>query len=403
MMSTDRSMDRRRFLEGAVVTAGACLGVGSARAATGADILSPSEFAHLAVRVGDLREAVAFYETLLRCRPHHVASRPDTPSLGGAWCSYDIEHHRVSIFGRGGKPVPEAGLLGWDRFTFSYDSLTELGANYHSLKLRGIEPRTARRYGDSVSLLYTDPSSNRIEMLLDRFDRIEDLEPYLGEAAGLERAAAGVDFDPDSLPAPGSAASEENETVAPSELVHTVIRTSQLQPMVDWYVQALGCEVAERSESLALLRFDHRLLRILLVEDRKLERGAENQGYDHFAFEYKTMDELLVRTYARLKDSGVKPYWCTNHGMTTSIYYADPDGNRVETQVDNFPTKAEGLAYIRGSDFARNPVGIDFDPDEMVEKVRGGASYEEMHHRVEGPRTTRVPQPVKGVHYLGAP
>ncbi len=395
-------MDRRRFLEGAVVAAGACLGAGSARATTPADIVSPSDFAHLAVRVGDLNEALAFYETVLRCRPHHVAGAPaetGKPARGGAWCSYDIEHHRVSIFGRGGKPVPEAGILGWDRFTFSYDSLTELGANYHALKLGGIEPRAARRYGDSVSLLYTDPSGNRIEMLLDRFDRIEDLEPYLVEAAGLEKPAAGVDFDPDSLPAPGGAASEENETVAPSELVHTVIRTRELEPMVDWYVQALGCEVAERSEALALLRFDHRLLRILLVEDKALEPGARNQGYDHFAFEYNTMDELVVRTCARLKESGVKPYWCTNHGMTTSIYYADPDGNRVETQVDNFPTKAEGLAYIRGPNFARNPVGIDFDPDEMVDKVQGGASYEEMHHRVEGPRTTPVPRPVEGVHF----
>ena len=309
-----------------MVAAGAYLGAGSARGATSTDIVSPCDFAHLAVRVGDLNEALAFYDTLLRCRPHHVARAPGEagkPARGGAWCSYDIEHHRVSIFARGGKPVPEAGLLGWDRFTFSYDSLTELGANYHALKLGGIEPRTARRYGDSVSLVYTDPSGNRIEMLLDRFDRIEDLEPYLGEAAGLEKSAAGVDFDPHSLPAPGNAASAEN----------------------------------------------------------------------------KTMDELVVRTYARLAESGVKPYWCTNHGMTTSIYYADPDGNKVETQVDNFPTKAEGLAYIRGPDFARNPVGIDFDPDEMVDKVRGGASYEDMHSRVEGPRTTRTPRPVEGVHY----
>jgi len=391
------SVDRRRFLEGAMVAAGACLGVGSARGAKSADIVSPSAFAHMAVNTTDLNEALTFYETLLRCRPHHVARQG---ARGGAWCSYDTEHHRISIFARGGRPVPEAGLLGWDRFTFSYDSLTELGANYHALKLGGIEPRAARRYGDSVSLLYADPSGNRIEMLLDRFDRIEDLEPYLGEAAGSEESAAGVDFDLHSLPAPGDAASAEKETVAPSELVHTVIRTRQLESMVDWYVQVLGCEVAERSESLALLRFDHRLLRILLVEDRKLERGAGDQGYDHFAFEYKTMDELAVDTYARLKESGVKPpYWCTNHGMTTSIYYTDPDGNRVETQVDNYPTKAEGLAYIRGADFARNPTGIDFDPDEMVDKVRGGASYEEMHRRIEAPRTTPVPRPVKGVHY----
>ncbi len=391
---TSLSMDRRRFLEGAMVTAGACLGVGSARGAKGADIVSPSAFAHMAVNAVDLSEALTFYETLLRCRPHHVVRQG---ARGGAWCSYDTEHHRISIFGRGGQPVPEDGLLGWDRFTFSYDSLTELGANYHALKLGGIEPRAARRYGDSVSLLYADPSGNRIEMLLDRFDRIEDLEPYLGEAAGSEKSA---DFDPRSLPAPGNAASARKVTVAPSELVHTVIRTKQLEPMVDWYVKVLGCEVAERSEKLALLRFDHRLLRILLVLDRTRERGPEDQGFHHFAFEYRTMGELAVDTYARLKESGVRPpYWCTNHGMTNSIYYADPDGNRVETQVDNYPTKAEGLAYIRGPDFARNVTGIDFDPDEMVAKVRGGASYEEMHRRIEAPRKNPTPRPQKGVHF----
>ncbi len=225
------------------------------------DIVSPSDFAHLAVRVGDLNEALAFYDTVLRCRPHHVARAPaetGKPARGGAWCSYDIASRS------------------------------------------------------------------------------------LGEAANL-------------CPKP-------------------------------------ACSAGIASPSASLVR-------ILLVEDRTLERGAGDQGYDHFAFEYRTMDELVVRTYAQLKESGVKPYWCTNHGMTTSIYYADPDGNRVETQVDNFPTKAEGLAYIRGPDFARNPVGIDFDPDEMVDKVRGGASYEEMHSRVEGPRNTRTPRPVKGVHF----
>ena len=127
------------------------------------------------------------------------------------------------------------------------------------------------------------------------------------------------------------------------------------------------------------------------MADNRLERGEGNQGFDHFAFEYRTMEELVVRTYARIKERGIRPYWSTNHGMTTSLYYADPDGNRVETQVDNFPTKEEGLRYIQGPDFARNPIGIDFDPDEMAAKVRGGASYEEMHSRVEGPRTTPVP------------
>jgi len=31
-----------------------------------------------------------------------------------------------------------------------------------------------------------------------------------------------------------------------------------------------------------------------------------------------------------------------NHRPTTSMYYRDPDGNRVELQIDNFPTAKEG-------------------------------------------------------------
>ena len=91
--------------------------------------------------------------------------------------------------------------------------------------------------------------------------------------------------------------------------------------------------------------------------------------------------------------SGTGPEKETNHGMTTSFYYADPDVNRIELQVDNFRTKKECMDYIKGPAFARNFIGVDVDPDKLVTMVQGGASYEELHHRVEGPRTTPVPSP----------
>ena len=47
------------------------------------------------------------------------------------------------------------------------------------------------------------------------------------------------------------------------------------------------------------------------------------------------MDELLD-TYQRLKSDGIVPHGCLDHGMTTSFYYVDPDGNSVELQCDNF-------------------------------------------------------------------
>src|ERR1700730_47207 len=35
-----------------------------------------------------------------------------------------------------------------------------------------------------------------------------------------------------------------------------------------------------------------------------------------------------------------------NHGSTTSMYYADPDGNRIELLIDNFATAEEGRAWV---------------------------------------------------------
>ena len=48
----------------------------------------------------------------------------------------------------------------------------------------------------------------------------------------------------------------------------------------------------------------------------------------------------------RLKDTGITPYWCINHGFTLSMYYRDPDQNQVELQVDLFDSAASVAAWL---------------------------------------------------------
>jgi hypothetical protein len=38
------------------------------------------------------------------------------------------------------------------------------------------------------------------------------------------------------------------------------------------------------------------------------------------------------------------------------MYYRDPDGLRVELQIDNFATMDEAHASFTGPDFAANPI-----------------------------------------------
>jgi hypothetical protein len=42
------------------------------------------------------------------------------------------------------------------------------------------------------------------------------------------------------------------------------------------------------------------------------------------------------------------PYWCVHNGITISTYYADPDGNQMELQVDAFASDDDANRYWWG-------------------------------------------------------
>jgi len=106
-------------------------------------------------------------------------------------------------------------------------------------------------------------------------------------------------------------------------------------------------------------------------------KSSEQPGLHHVAFTFASMGELLDN-YVRLRERGIRPFFCVNHGPTTSMYYADPDGNRVELLVDNFPSVEEAQAWMRSAEFARNPIGVDFDPDEHVRKFDSGVAVSDL-------------------------
>ena len=84
-------------------------------------------------------------------------------------------------------------------------------------------------------------------------------------------------------------------------------------------------------------------------------------------------------SFARLKDLGIEPEFCLNHGVATSLYYADPDQNLVELQVDNFGNWDASAEWMRKSeDFRQNPVGAFFDPDRVLAAHKAGATFEQL-------------------------
>ena len=170
--------------------------------------------------------------------------------------------------------------------------------------------------------------------------------------------------------------------VKPAKFAHFVLRVRDIEKSLDWYQKVLGMTVVHDAGSLAFLTYDdehHRLALAKTPVETETVRGSP--GLDHVAYTLATLGELLG-TYVRLKSLGINPVWPVNHGLTTSLYYADPDGNRVEFQVENFDSTEELNAFMRSSAFAENPIGVEVDPERLLERYRRGDSLLEL--RMQG-------------------
>ena len=167
--------------------------------------------------------------------------------------------------------------------------------------------------------------------------------------------------------------------VAPAKLAHVVLRVRDLPAMRDWYKTVLQADVTQEASGLSFLTYDDEHHRIALVAIPGIEARDETLrvGMDHIAFTYRSMADLL-HTYERLRDAGITPFWPINHGVTVSMYYRDPEGNRIELQVDAFATMAEGKAYMRSEAFRTNPVGVIFDPEDLLRRFKGGETVQSL-------------------------
>ena len=58
--------------------------------------------------------------------------------------------------------------------------------------------------------------------------------------------------------------------------------------------------------------------------------------------------------------------------------YRDPDNNQVELLIDNFEDVRDGKAYMQTPAFARNPIGVPFQPDAFVARLAAGANPKEL-------------------------
>jgi catechol 2,3-dioxygenase-like lactoylglutathione lyase family enzyme len=176
---------------------------------------------------------------------------------------------------------------------------------------------------------------------------------------------------------------DEEDVIRPA-FHHAFLKTTRLEDMKAWYRLVLGLLPNFEWEAGAFMTNDNANHRLVLFSVPSITEDPDkvnHAGLHHLAYEYSSYDQLLS-TYERLKKVGIEPHASLNHGLTTSFYYLDPDGNSLELQYDNFGDWAKSTQFMRESrEFRDEPIGQPIDPQKLVDAWHEGLSRDEIHRR----------------------
>ena len=123
------------------------------------------------------------------------------------------------------------------------------------------------------------------------------------------------------------------------EIDHIVLRVVDIDRMLDFYCNVLGCEVERRIDELGLiqLRAGRSLVDLVPVDSRLGRQGGaapgkEGRNLDHLCFRVEPFDEDTIVDH--LREHQVDPGSVTSRygaeGQGPSMYIEDPEGNTVE-------------------------------------------------------------------------
>lgn len=123
------------------------------------------------------------------------------------------------------------------------------------------------------------------------------------------------------------------------EIDHLVLRVVNLEAMLHFYCDVLGCPVERRQEEIGLvqLRVGRSMIDLVPV-DGKLGRlggaapGKEARNLDHLCLRVEPFDAADIQTHLQSHgiEAGEVQQRYGAEGEGPSIYISDPEGNVVE-------------------------------------------------------------------------
>ncbi|PKK49756.1 hypothetical protein CI102_7127 [Trichoderma harzianum] len=175
---------------------------------------------------------------------------------------------------------------------------------------------------------------------------------------------------------------DASDIVSPKKLAHVVLRTNNLKAMAPFYEVFLGGQATFKNDYACFVTYDEEHHRVAIVQlpdlAQKLPKSCGldlSDSHFHIEFTFQNTHDL-AQVYTQRKAHGIIPLLCVNHGITMSMYYRDPDGNVIETLVDSFSDLEKQTAFMNSPEFLQNPVGVDYDPENLVKRLADGEAEE---------------------------
>jgi catechol 2,3-dioxygenase len=132
------------------------------------------------------------------------------------------------------------------------------------------------------------------------------------------------------------------------KLGHIVLRVRDAQKSKDFYMKTIGLKLAHEdlARGTVFLSFGEQHHDLALFQPAT-EPAADSShaGLHHTAWQVGSFEELQA-AYRALLAMGVAVESTVEHNVTRSVYFPDPDGNRVELYCDMVENGFESMQVL---------------------------------------------------------
>src|ERR1700742_1637625 len=128
---------------------------------------SPAKLAHVVLRTGQMKAMLDWYVEVLDGRVAHEGEYL-------SFMTYDEEHHRVAFAVTAASERPADKYTGLHHVAFTYSTLGDMIATYKRLWPLRIQPSVTINHCPTMSMFYSDPYGNNIELQFDNFETPEE-------------------------------------------------------------------------------------------------------------------------------------------------------------------------------------------------------------------------------------